>query len=189
MKIISGKLKGRVIDGYQIEGTRPTMDRVRESLFAMIQNKIQNSKVLDLFAGSGVLGLESYSNGASFVLFNDKNPICTKNIEIYCKKFQIESNVVIQTLPYQKCLNELAKQEESFDIIFLDPPYKMECFQEIVEQIEKYKLLKDGGIIVFEYDHVYDWKSPYEMVKKKKYGNKFIEIHQNNTLKKEEDKI
>ena len=72
MKIISGSLKGRKIIGYDIEGTRPTMDRVRESLFAMIQNHLPNSIVLDLFAGTGALGVEALSRGAKEVVFCDK---------------------------------------------------------------------------------------------------------------------
>ena len=73
MKVISGKYKGRNILGYNIIGTRPTMDRVRESLFAMIQNKVKNSICLDLFAGSGSLGFEALSNGALKCYFVDKN--------------------------------------------------------------------------------------------------------------------
>ena len=73
MKIISGSLKGRKIIGYDIEGTRPTMDRVRESLFAMIQNHLPNSIVLDLFAGCATLGLEALSNGSKLCYFNDIN--------------------------------------------------------------------------------------------------------------------
>ena len=80
-KVISGSLKGRVIKGYDISGTRPTMDRVKESLFAMIQNYLKDSIVLDLFSGSGNLGIEALSNDAKIVYFNDYNKICTKTIE------------------------------------------------------------------------------------------------------------
>ena len=80
MKVISGKLKGRVLKGYNIEGTRPTMDRVKESLFASIQDRIMDSVVLDLFAGSGNLGIEAISNGANKCYFVDNNKICIKTI-------------------------------------------------------------------------------------------------------------
>ena len=73
MKVISGTLKGRKIEGYAIDGTRPTMDRVKESLFATIQNNVKNSVVLDLFAGSGQLGIEAISNGANICYFIDNN--------------------------------------------------------------------------------------------------------------------
>ena len=81
MKIISGTLKGRKINGYDIEGTRPTMDRVKESLFGMIQEYVKESLCLDLFAGSGNLGLEAISNGAKMCYFNDKNIKCIKTIQ------------------------------------------------------------------------------------------------------------
>ena len=71
MKVISGKLKGRKIVGYDIEGTRPAMDRVKESIFGSIQNYINDSIVLDLFSGSGNYGIESISNGAKLAYFND----------------------------------------------------------------------------------------------------------------------
>lgn len=81
MKIISGKYKGRNIIGYDIEGTRPTMDRVKESLFAMIQNYIKDSNCLDLFSGSGNLGLEALSEGAKSCTFIDENKIAIKTIK------------------------------------------------------------------------------------------------------------
>ena len=73
MRIISGKYKGKKLKGFDIDGTRPTMDRVKESLFGIIQNYIYDSMVLDLFAGSGALGLEAISNGAKKVIFVDNN--------------------------------------------------------------------------------------------------------------------
>ena len=73
MKVISGTLKGRNIEGYNIDGTRPTMDRVKESVFAMIQNHVKSATVLDLFAGSGQLGIEAISNGANTCYFIDNN--------------------------------------------------------------------------------------------------------------------
>ena len=86
MKIISGKYKGRNIEGHNLDGTRPTMERVKESLFAIIQNNLNNSIVLDLFAGSGNLGIEALSEGASFAYLVDYNikafKIIKKNIEI-----------------------------------------------------------------------------------------------------------
>ena len=73
MKIISGKYKGRVLEGFDIAGTRPTMDRVKESLFAMIQSYLEDATVLDLFAGSGNLGIEALSEGAKEIYLVDKN--------------------------------------------------------------------------------------------------------------------
>ena len=81
MKIISGKYKGRVLEGFELKGTRPTMDRVKESLFAMIQNNILDSTVLDLFSGSGNLGIEALSEGAKFSYFVDSNKKACQTIK------------------------------------------------------------------------------------------------------------
>jgi 16S rRNA (guanine966-N2)-methyltransferase len=75
MRVISGMLKGRNIKGDKIKGTRPTMDKIKQSLFAMIQNDVKDAICLDLFAGSGSLGIEAISNGASYVYFVDKNKV------------------------------------------------------------------------------------------------------------------
>ena len=79
MKVISGIFRGRNLDGFNIEGTRPTMDRVKESLFAIIQGYIKDSIVLDLFSGSGNLGIEALSEGAKYAYLVDKNIKCVKN--------------------------------------------------------------------------------------------------------------
>ena len=104
MKIISGSLKGRIIKGYDIEGTRPTMDRVKESLFGMIQTYISDKVVLDLFAGTGNLGFEAISNGAKMCIFNDKNKKCTSLIKENINIFDIESKAVVLNLDYNKAL-------------------------------------------------------------------------------------
>ena len=95
MKIISGIYKGRKIEGFDIDGTRPTMDRVKESLFAMIQNNIQDSIVLDLFSGSGNLGIEALSNGAKYAYLVDKNFKAVNTIKKNISTIGVESCTVI----------------------------------------------------------------------------------------------
>ena len=124
MKVISGILKGRNIKGYDIDGTRPTMDRVKESLFASIQDYISGSIVLDLFAGSGNLGIEAISNGARGTYFVDINPICIKVIKENIRNFNIEEESFVIKKDYESALKEFGSKEIKFDIIFIDPPYK-----------------------------------------------------------------
>ena len=97
MKIISGLYKGRTLKGYNLDGTRPTMDRVKESLFAMIQNNISNSLILDLFSGSGNLGIEALSNGASYAYLVDKNPKAVKTINDNIKDLNIFNAKVLNS--------------------------------------------------------------------------------------------
>ena len=119
MCIISGKYKGKKLNGFNIEGTRPTMDRVKESLFGMIQTYIPDSIVLDLFAGSGALGLEAVSNGAKECYLIDNNIEAIKTIKENSQNFEEQLNII--HIDYKKFLKTTDKK---FDIIFLDPPYK-----------------------------------------------------------------
>ena len=106
MKVISGKFKGRNIEGFTIDGTRPTMDRVKESLFAMIQNYIDDSNVLDLFSGSGNLGIEALSEGAKSIVLVDSNYKAIKVIDNNIKTIGIENTKVLN-MDYKKAIEYL----------------------------------------------------------------------------------
>lgn len=177
MKIISGKYKGRNIEGYSILGTRPTMDRIRESLFASIQNDIKGKIVLDLFAGTGVLGFEALSNGAFMCYINDYNKECIKMINKTKEKLAIE-NIDIKMFTYKKALAYYHLKNITFDVIFLDPPYAMHILSDLIKEIKEKNLLRKGGILVCEYETDVV-SSPYPIYKEKKYGNKKITIYKN----------
>ena len=180
MKIISGEFKGRVIKGYDIDGTRPTMDRVKESLFSMIQGYVKDSCVLDLFAGTGNLGFEALSNGAKICYFNDTNIKCTTLINKISRELNVEDRVKILKMDYKKTLKYFLDNNVKFDIIFLDPPYKLECLNEIIDYIIKNRIINRNGIIVCEIDSLYLNIDYIEKIKEKKYGNKYIIIYKNN---------
>lgn len=179
MRVISGSLKGRNILGFNIDGTRPTMDRVKESLFGSIQNNIYDSICLDLFAGSGSLGIEAISNGAEKCYFVDNNnemiKILTKNIET----FNIKNESVIIKDDYTNALNNFKNEKIKFDIIFLDPPYKMHVLNDVMNYIIKNNLLNNNGIIVCEIDNEYLTEiDGLELIKKKRYGTTYIYIYE-----------
>ena len=178
MKVISGIYKGRNFDGFSIEGTRPTMDRVKESLFAIIQNYIRGSIVLDLFSGSGNLGIEAISEGAKYAYLVDKNIRCIKIINTNISNLGIE-NIKVFNLDYKKALNSIS---EKIDIIFLDPPYKTDYIGKSIELVEKLNLLSDKGIIICESDDLNKivYSSYYTKVKEKKYGDKYIVLLKKN---------
>lgn len=180
MKIISGKLKGRVINNYNIKGTRPTMDRVKESIFATIQDYIKDSIFLDLFAGTGNIGIEAISNGSSLCYFVDNNKEATKVISEYIDKFNISNNSIILNKEYKKALNYFIENNIKFDIIYLDPPYKTDYINEILSIISNNNLLNKNGIIIIEKSDNNDINNfNYEIIKIKKYGNKNITILKN----------
>lgn len=180
MKIISGFLKGRTLKGHNIDGTRPTMDRVKESLFAIIQNDIQDSIILDLFSGSGNLGIESISNGSKRSYFNDINKECVKIINDNINLFNIKDKSIVINKSWEECLKYLKKIDVKLDIVFLDPPYKMECLNEVIDTIMEYELLSEKGLIICEVSRNYlkEFKN-LEEIKNRKYGDKFVIIYRN----------
>ncbi|CCY46423.1 methyltransferase putative [Firmicutes bacterium CAG:822] len=174
MRIISGKYKGKKLNGFNIEGTRPTMDRVKESLFGMIQTYIPDSIVLDLFAGSGALGLEAVSNGAKECYLIDNNVEAIKTIKENSQNFEEQLNII--HIDYKKFLKTTDKK---FDIIFLDPPYKEKQLDTSLRIIEERGLLNENGIVICEYE-IGEPHTNLELIKEKSYGPKKIKIYKNN---------
>lgn len=178
MRIISGKYKGKKLNGYNIDGTRPTMDRVKESLFGMIQNKVGESICLDLFAGSGSLGLEALSNGASMSYFVDNNSIAVNTLKKNLKELKCDDGIVIHN-DFRKAINDFKNQNIKFDIIFLDPPYKLNLINDCLKLIKDLNILNTDGIIVCEYENEQINCPYFNLIKEKKYGSKFVQIFQN----------
>lgn len=177
MKVISGIYKGRTIKGYNMEGTRPTMDRVKESLFATIQDNIQNSTVLDLFSGTGSLAIESLSQGAKVAYAVDKSKEAIKNINENIKTIGVNNCKVVMN-DYQKALINFKQQNIKFDLIFLDPPYKTDYIEKSVVSIMENDILNASGLIVCESDDLNKIIYPNSLkeVKSKKYGDKYVVI-------------
>ena len=178
MKVISGTLKGRNIEGYNIDGTRPTMDRVKESLFAMIQDHIKDSTVLDLFAGSGQLGIEAISNGANICYFIDHNNEVTKVLNKNIDNLNIKDKSKVILTDWKKFLNESANKIK-FDLIFVDPPYDYDVYEKILEKVISLNLLNKDGVIILEHANL-KLKDEYHnliLYKSKKYGAKSVNIY------------
>ena len=134
------------------KNTRPTLDRVKESLFNIINQRISDSIVLDLFAGSGAIGIEFMSRGCKKAYMCDKSNEAIKFIKKNVDKTRLNENAVIANKDYKDFLMDLYKSEQKFDIIFIDPPYDLDISTEAVELIIKYKLLSNDGIIIVETD-------------------------------------
>jgi len=174
MRVISGKYKGKNLIGFDIDGTRPTMDRVKESLFGIIQEKVRDSVVLDLFAGSGSLGIEAISNGAYEAYFVDNN---IELINIIKKNTSnMNDKIHIMKSDYKSALELYKNSNIKFDIIFLDPPYKLNLINDCLNKIEEYNLLNEDGIIICEYETEEIYNNKLKLIKEKKYGSKKIKI-------------
>lgn len=178
MRVISGTLKGRNLEGYDIEGTRPTMDRVKESVFATIQEDIKNSVVLDLFAGSGQLGIEAISNGSKLCYFIDNNKEAINTIKKNIELLKIKDKSIVLNYDYKKSLNYFKDNNIKFNIIFVDPPYDYDVLDKVISKILEYNLLEKKGILIIE--HTKEIKGDYKdlyLYKAKKYGYKYINIY------------
>ena len=151
MRVISGSAKGTKLISLEGNQTRPTLDRIKESLFNILQNQIMDSYVLDLFAGSGALGIEALSRGAKKVVFCDKSSqaieVITKNLE---RTHFLEKSIIVKQ-EYKKALTRFSGQEK-FDLIFIDPPYEAGIAVKAIEEILSLDLLKKEGVLVLETD-------------------------------------
>ncbi len=153
MRIVSGSMRGTklyTLDGMDV--TRPTLDRVKESLFNILNFKIKNSIILDLFAGSGALGLEAISRGAEKTYFCDSSFEAIKIINKNIEKTRCKDKTVVIQKDYKKALEKFANDALKFDIIFLDPPYKTDYTKESIKIILEKDLLNEDGIIIIETD-------------------------------------
>ena len=150
MRIIAGKAKGTKLYTLEGENTRPTLDRVKESLFNIIQNEVQNSVFLDMFSGSGAIGLEAVSRGAKKAILCDKSKeacmIIKKNIE----KTHTLENIELYQADFKEVL--INRIHEKLDIVFLDPPYKTDFAIEAVKIIIEKDLLNQNAMIIIETD-------------------------------------
>lgn len=172
MRINSGKYKGRKLTGYEDPLIRPTKNLVKESVVAIMQNEIPEAIVLDLFAGTGAIGLEMLSFGASKVYLNDLNTASildanSRNID----------GVVVSSMDALPLLKKMSKDQIQFDIIFIDPPYQYPHYEKVLRYIQELNLLTENGYLIVESDLDQPFDEAYfKIIKQKKYGNTLITI-------------
>ena len=177
MRVISGKARGinlKTPDGIL---TRPTIDRVKEALFSIINFDIPASNVLDLFGGTGQLGIEALSRGANSAVFVDQREDACKLIRENLKRTRLEQDAKVVRMDY---LDYLKRCREKFDIIFLDPPYAEVFLENALKCIREIDILQSGGIIVAERPLGKDlpWElEGYTRSKDYKYGKVLLTIY------------
>ncbi len=152
MRIITGSARGIALNTLEGENTRPTADRTKEALFSMIQFELEGRRCLDLFAGSGQLGLEAISRGAAHCVFIDEAREAVDIVLANAKKTKLFDRCRISSGSYDRYLKSAAGKE-AFDIIFLDPPYNTDYIASALALISEGELLRAGGRIVCESDN------------------------------------
>jgi len=177
MRIIAGTMKGRKLDNFRGNEVRPTGDKVKEAIFSMIDAYVDESVVIDLFAGTGNLGLEALSRGAAMCYFGDNRPesirLIRSNID-HCKAAE-QSRVIAGS--FEKVL---AKIPEKADVIFLDPPYQKGMMESCLEKIGALALLNENGIIVAEHgirETLPDVIAGFQKIKERRYGTTLISLY------------
>ena len=177
MRIISGKARGTKL--YTLEGnnTRPTLDRVKESIFNIIQGEIEEAIVLDLFAGSGAIGLEMLSRGAKKAILCDKSKDAIQIIKKNIEKTHMQEKAEVYNMDFEQCLEK--NKNQKFDIIYIDPPYETDFIMKALEKIVKLDIIKSKGKIILETDNELRILKQIEnidveIVDKRKYGRATI---------------
>lgn len=153
MRVISGRLRGKRLTSLEGENTRPTLDRIKEAVFNIIQFRMQDSKILDLFAGSGGLGIEALSRGANEAIFSDNSIEAIKIINKNIEDTKLANQATVINKDYLLTLRKLKQEDYRFDIIFIDPPYKSDFAIKSVLEITRLDLLEEDGIIIVETDN------------------------------------
>lgn len=176
MRIIAGKFKGKNLTSFNLNTTRPTSDMVREALFNILYS-VSNKTFLDLFGGTGAVGLEALSRGAKEVVIVDKNKeainIINKNVKA-CG----ENNIKVLNLDYLDALKKLNNLNSKFDVVFIDPPYSTDFAEKAIEFLINSNLIDENSIIVWEHDKTKLTINieGSQIIAQKRYGIKYLTI-------------
>lgn len=171
MRVISGKCRGTKLSAPEGVETRPTIDRIKETLFNMIAFDIPGCRFLDLFSGSGAIGIESLSRGAKRAVFVEKNTQAIACIRQNLAKTNLSDQALLYTVDVDQAIHQLIQKKDVFDIIFLDPPYALKEIEALLIKISQSSLLEKKGYIILEHGTQYPLKAVegLRLIKEKKY--------------------
>ena len=181
MRIITGRARGTKLDTLDGLNTRPTSERAKEAIFSMIQFDIADANVLDLFAGSGQMGLEALSRGACRATFVDNSKDAVAVINRNVKKTHFESESIVVNSAFEQFLKRVAKNEK-YDLVFLDPPYASDALIKSLKCLIEYNLLSQNAIFVCEsgsedlFGNELEAQEKFQIIKQTKYGVAYVTI-------------
>lgn len=181
MRIITGKARGTKLDTLEGLNTRPTSERAKEAIFSIIQFDIPDTNVLDLFAGSGQMGLEALSRGAAKATFVDSSKEAIAVIKRNVTKTHFEASSTVIMSEFEPSLKKMAKNEK-YDLVFLDPPYASEYLIKALKRLIEYDLIDKNATIVCESgkEDIFDGDdnliNSFEIIKRAKYGIAYVTI-------------
>lgn len=182
MRVISGVKKGFKLAAGNTGKIRPTTDRTRKVIFDVIGERIHKSIVLDVFAGSGSLGIEALSRGAAKVTFIEKSRYAISVLQRNLQKTGFQSEAVIFSSPADQALKTLARSTFKFDLIFADPPYHQSLAQSTISAVEEYDLLVNQGWLVLEHSKRNESElsaARMNLAKRTKQGETMVSFYRN----------
>ncbi len=170
MRIIAGSARGRTFDAPQGRDTRPTLDRVRENVFNILQMKVRGARVLDLFSGSGAMAFEAISRGADFAVLVDLDRAAHAVERQNAAKLRMDGQCRILNCDWQMAVRQLAAAGEKFRVVFLDPPYAMHDMTGVLSALRP--LLEEDAVILLEHEAKTFPATPdgYDLYDSRKYG-------------------
>lgn len=174
MRVIAGEHKGRQLRPVPNKLTRPTTDKVKEALFQVIGPFFEGGQALDLFAGSGGLGIEAISRGIGKCIFVDKHPKAIQTIHENLEALKLSEQAEVFRTDAFRAMKAAGKRGLKFDLIFLDPPYKKVSYEKLLEKIQEESLLQNGGIVICEHDAkeiLPDQAADFQLFKHDIYGS------------------
>ncbi|MCU6712302.1 16S rRNA (guanine(966)-N(2))-methyltransferase RsmD [Paenibacillus sp. J5C_2022] len=180
MRVVAGQARGRVLKAVPGMNTRPTMDKVKEAIFSMIGPYFDGGVALDLFAGTGGLGIEAWSRGIARIIFVDREKLSIDTIRHNVKAAGAEQAAEIYRNDAERALKALAKRGLSFRLVFLDPPYRMTNMDAMISGMAEAGMLELDAIVVIEHDTavVYpDEIAEFQCLKKAKYGDTSVTVY------------
>jgi 16S rRNA (guanine(966)-N(2))-methyltransferase RsmD len=180
VRVISGQAKGRPLKAVPGNTTRPTTDKVKEALFSIIGPYFDGERVLDLFAGTGGLGIEALSRGAGSAVFVDANPRSVEIVRRNLDATKLSNQAEVYRNDARKAIKALAKKGRPFDLIFLDPPYAMRDAEEMLAEMASLGLLADRATAVVEHSAEVEYPDRFgglERVRLAKYGETALSVY------------
>ncbi len=150
MRVIAGSARRIQLRTPEGMGTRPTQDRIKETLFNMLQSDLADCRFLDVFSGSGGIGIEALSRGAEYVVFIENNREALECIKENLKKTRFEKQADVIASDYLAALQTLNHRKDCFDIVFMDPPYRMDYEKKVLEYLKDSSLIHEDSLIIFE---------------------------------------
>ena len=183
MRIITGEYKGRRLASVKGADIRYTSARVKKSLFSMLRDAVPGARFLDLYAGSGNIGIEALSRGTESVAFVDLNPACAKTISANlarCRLSPKPPRIILLNMGMSRAMEYFRRRNMQFDIIFLDPPYRLRLVEKSLQEISVCGILSTDGEIIAE--HGIRESTPtqvgmFAMTRQKRYGTTLLSFY------------